>query len=526
MRTAYSYQRFSSIKQKEGDSTRRQNNAAAAFCQQHSLTLVDTFRDEGVSGFKGKNFSNESALGAFLKLVENGTVKKGSVLIVENMDRLSRQSILPCLGKFTDIIGMGISIGVISQNKILDEQSITANPWELMLVLTEFARANSESKAKSDRSKSIVTSKIERIKKGERVFISQKPTWIVGLKDGKFITDTKRVKVVQDAFRMYLAGDSCNSIANKYNTDKVPTLRGGDGIWTNSTVCTLLKNKNVIGWYGINDCEVDNYYPAIISTKDFSDTQTKLELNVKNRGGSKYGFIRNLFKGLCFCAECGQVLEVKIDSYTNVKGGLNHYAHYICRGVRQKTGCKNTGKVVVANVESAIFAYVLRKLPADLTASPVKESKLLADYEAELANNNLLIARYTEILAEPELSDMKHIIEGMKKAKQSVAGLTAKINQERMQLGQIQNMPEAANRLREHLLNGEWDLDIPAFNKAFGVADTEQRKMIKNIMPSVFSRLDFRFKVMLGKDGQNPLTTAAIDCTFIGGEKKSINVHS
>jgi DNA invertase Pin-like site-specific DNA recombinase len=98
MKKAYSYQRFSSIKQSAGDSIRRQTHDAQVFCKQFSLQLVSTFKDEGVSGFKGRNFSNESALGHFLKLVENGTIEKGSVLVIENMDRLSRQSILPCLG--------------------------------------------------------------------------------------------------------------------------------------------------------------------------------------------------------------------------------------------------------------------------------------------------------------------------------------------------------------------------------------------------------------------------------------------
>src|SRR5437879_3808921 len=124
MKTAYSYQRFSSIKQKNSDSIHRQTTGAEGFCKQFGLTLADTFTDEGVSGFKGKNFSNESALSAFLKLVEDGTIETGSVLIVESMDRLSRQSILPCLSKFIDIINSGVSIGVISQNKILDTKSI------------------------------------------------------------------------------------------------------------------------------------------------------------------------------------------------------------------------------------------------------------------------------------------------------------------------------------------------------------------------------------------------------------------
>jgi DNA invertase Pin-like site-specific DNA recombinase len=67
-------------------------------------------RDESVSAFKGKNFSNESALGQFLKLVESGTVEAGSVLLVENMERLSRQSILRCLTKFMEIIHKGVSM--------------------------------------------------------------------------------------------------------------------------------------------------------------------------------------------------------------------------------------------------------------------------------------------------------------------------------------------------------------------------------------------------------------------------------
>jgi DNA invertase Pin-like site-specific DNA recombinase len=204
MKKAYSYQRFSSSKQREGDSLKRQTDAAEVFCKQFGLQLVSTFKDEGISGFKGKNFSNVSALGHFLKLVENGTIEKGSVLVVENMDRLSRQSILPCLSKFIDIINQGVSVGVISQNKILDQTSITANPMELMLVLVEFARANNESEAKSKRVKSVIQSKIERVKKGEMVWFGiQKPSWIIGMKDGIFTLDKNRVKLVQNIFRSY-----------------------------------------------------------------------------------------------------------------------------------------------------------------------------------------------------------------------------------------------------------------------------------------------------------------------------------
>ena len=54
---AYSYQRFSSSSQASGDSLARQSSLAKAYADRHGLQLDDalTFRDLGVSGFRGRN---------------------------------------------------------------------------------------------------------------------------------------------------------------------------------------------------------------------------------------------------------------------------------------------------------------------------------------------------------------------------------------------------------------------------------------------------------------------------------------
>ncbi len=88
--------------------------------------LAETFRDEEISAFKGKNFAPETAPGDFMRLIDSGSVNKCSVLLVENLDRLSRSSMMPCLMKFQEIISQGVSIGVISQNRIYDFKSLTA----------------------------------------------------------------------------------------------------------------------------------------------------------------------------------------------------------------------------------------------------------------------------------------------------------------------------------------------------------------------------------------------------------------
>jgi hypothetical protein len=89
---AYVYSRFSSTEQRKGDSLRRQTERAAAWCEGKGIALDETiaYSDLGVSGFRGKNRS-EGALSLFLRACEQGRVKRGSFLILENLDRLSRE---------------------------------------------------------------------------------------------------------------------------------------------------------------------------------------------------------------------------------------------------------------------------------------------------------------------------------------------------------------------------------------------------------------------------------------------------
>ncbi|MFZ4778091.1 MAG: recombinase family protein, partial [Terrimicrobiaceae bacterium] len=55
MQRAYSYLRFSTADQIHGDSLRRQTALARAWCLKTGITLVDNYRDLGISAFRGKN---------------------------------------------------------------------------------------------------------------------------------------------------------------------------------------------------------------------------------------------------------------------------------------------------------------------------------------------------------------------------------------------------------------------------------------------------------------------------------------
>ena len=146
---AYSYLRFSTPSQLEGDSLRRQTEAARDYAEHHGLELADlTFRDLGVSAFRGTN-ATEGALGAFIGAVDSGKVKEGSYLLVESLDRLSRNKIMAALNQFSDLLAKGIKIVTLSDGQRYTSESLD-NLTGLMVPLVTMARANDESEMNNE----------------------------------------------------------------------------------------------------------------------------------------------------------------------------------------------------------------------------------------------------------------------------------------------------------------------------------------------------------------------------------------
>src|SRR4051812_17193411 len=102
---AYSYTRMSTEAQLSGDSFRRQDDSSKTYASVHGWELLeeDQLKDLGLSAFSGANVS-DGALGQFLQAVRDGKVQRGSILIIESLDRLSRQKPSKALGLFSEII--------------------------------------------------------------------------------------------------------------------------------------------------------------------------------------------------------------------------------------------------------------------------------------------------------------------------------------------------------------------------------------------------------------------------------------
>jgi len=115
---AFSYLRFSTPEQSWGDSHRRQSEAARRYAFRHELELDEeiTFEDTGVSAFDGQNVRT-GQLADFLQAVECGLVPKGSFLLVENLDRLSRQSPWDAMETLRQVLNLGIVLVTLSDER-------------------------------------------------------------------------------------------------------------------------------------------------------------------------------------------------------------------------------------------------------------------------------------------------------------------------------------------------------------------------------------------------------------------------
>ena len=209
---AYSYLRFSTPEQALGDSRRRQLALAEDYARRHDLLLDKglNFRDLGVSAFRGKN-AREGGLRSFLDAVEHGLVPFNSYLLVESLDRLSRNQILEAQGLFLQIITAGVTIVTLIDQRSYSTASLNANPTDLIISLVYMMRANEESSTKSMRLRAAWAAR--RDAPGACFHGLQCPAWLTGKPDKTgYQVIPEKAAIVQRIFREALAGDGLQTI--------------------------------------------------------------------------------------------------------------------------------------------------------------------------------------------------------------------------------------------------------------------------------------------------------------------------
>src|SRR5579875_3217824 len=119
-----SYLRYSRGHQKQGRSEKRQHTTAADYCARKGWVLDDSiYADRGVSSYRGDNAAT-GRLGDFLNDIKAHKVKPGDVLIVESLDRLSRQDIDDAFDLFRGILRAGVEIVTLDPERHYTKESL------------------------------------------------------------------------------------------------------------------------------------------------------------------------------------------------------------------------------------------------------------------------------------------------------------------------------------------------------------------------------------------------------------------
>jgi DNA invertase Pin-like site-specific DNA recombinase len=322
MRRAYSYVRFSKGEQAHGDSLRRQLAGTQAYCDRKGLLLDDglILHDCGVSAFRGKN-AEVGALAAFLEAVRTGRVPKGSVLVIESLDRLSRSEIDDAFELFRWLLKAGIDITTLTPEREYTKANVK-DVTGLLEPLFIMARAHEESATKSARLRAAWQAKRERM--GQERATPLCPAWLQPAPDGKgFVQIPEAVATVRRIYQLAKEGFGAIQVATQLNSEGVRHFGGKKDYWSASYVSSILKSRAVCGEFqphAIRDGKrapegkpIPAYFPAIMSEAEWYAARRAVELRRKQRGRSGPQ-ISNLFTGLLIDARNGGSMRVKTKS--------------------------------------------------------------------------------------------------------------------------------------------------------------------------------------------------------------------
>ena len=368
MTKAYSYLRFSTPEQMRGDSFRRQSDLAVRYAASHELELDDkvTFHDLGVSAYRGKNVES-GRLRDFLQAVHNGLVDRGSYLLVESLDRISRQTARKALADLGAICDEDITLVTLADNRVYTKDALDNDPMALLMSLLVFIRANEESATKSRRVKAAWEQKRREVK--DRPLTARCPGWLVlDRQAAQFKLVPERADVVRRIFDMALDGLGKHKIAETLNREATPTF-GDAKRWQRSYIHKILRNPAVVGHITPHEMEwiegkrtrkpldsVTGYYPPVVERGVFLAVQSLQAGRAPLRGRHANGELRNLFGGLAVCPKCGGTM-------TRVyKGKDNGLPRLVCTTARDGAGCTYRA-VSYDQVEGGFLRVATRGLP-------------------------------------------------------------------------------------------------------------------------------------------------------------------
>ena len=398
------YARFSNQEQSRGSSKARQLKLCRDMIADEKWQFTEdrVLIDQGLSAFSGANRAAGGLLYEFEKEVEAGLYRNGHVLVVEHIDRISRQGhdeVLPWVKKMTQA---GVTVAVAATRRIYKAyERVELGAVIEAVVAAELARQESENKSKrlkaaqNDRIKAAQESAAE----GQHVSHTRTvPGWIdvervSKLSDRpryKMTLNEQRVAVLREIFQWTIEGYGTPAIAKMLNGRGEPVWthleRKSNNGWTVGYLTKLILNRAVMGEYHpmnrprsgketSKGIAVLNHFPQAIDPVMFAKAHAARQSR-KGASGAWQITHNNVLSGLAKCAHCGGRMKQEV---TVRKGQLRKhrngrypagqtFSYLKCHNAlnkvwdeeRQALRCSNRSWVRYETLEKALLNVALK----------------------------------------------------------------------------------------------------------------------------------------------------------------------
>jgi hypothetical protein len=346
--------RFSGMQQESGTSEVRQGGLADAWSKRTGIPIDLTLFDEGASGWGAKGArrwqkdaaghrDETFALARFLQLIESGRIQPGDYLLLENLDRLSREKIVPATNLLTSILMAGVRVVQLAP----EELSLTAESDMLSIfrAVMELSRGHGESERKHQTVSASYAHNRTAVVGGSESFQGRLPLWVrregkgKGARRRRIVPIPERVAVVKLIFLWAAQGMSAGAISVKLLADGVPpfgarrpridpktgkqgrTRKGrlrwlkdgedmGSGTWTRVYIASILAGRAAVGEFRIKTGEVIAI-PAAVTEAEWSAAQAGLADRRQCHGRPPAVGPVPLFSSLVTEADSGHVYHVR-----------------------------------------------------------------------------------------------------------------------------------------------------------------------------------------------------------------------
>ena len=151
--------------------------------------------------------------------MKDGQVPQGSFLLVESLDRISRQNVMDAVLTLNSIVAAGVSIVDLSDNgRVYSKETLTQDYVAFMMMALRFMRAHEESAIKGSR----VTAAFDQKRRDAagkvatgKPFTRMLPGWLRWNDDREcYEVIPERAKIVREIFCKAAAGEGQHAIAH------------------------------------------------------------------------------------------------------------------------------------------------------------------------------------------------------------------------------------------------------------------------------------------------------------------------